>query len=105
MSEDGGTVLGPGGPRLLTEQCVTCIFRPGNPMHLNRGRVKAMVTDTLDGGGFITCHKTLPYGDHPDFGPAICRGFFDRYAQRSNVLRAWERLGGFVEVAPPTEED
>jgi hypothetical protein len=100
MSE-GGSVLGPEGPRLLAEKCSTCIFRPGNRMSLRTGRVKQMVNDSISGGGFITCHKTLDYGEHPDAGAAICRGFFDAYGPMSNVIRIYERLGGFDEVSEP----
>lgn len=95
------SVLGPYGPRLLAEKCSTCIFRSGNLMHLRPGRVKQMVRDSLAGGGFITCHKTLAYGEHPDAGEAICRGFFDAHGPRSNVIRIWGRLGGFAEVPEP----
>lgn len=93
-----------GRPRLLAEKCSTCIFRPGNPMHLRRGRVAEMVRDSVAGGGAITCHKTLPYGDHPDFGEAMCRGFYDTVGERSNIIRVMHRLGGFLEVAPPVDE-
>lgn len=95
------SVLGTNGLRVLAEKCDTCVFRSGNPMHLRRGRVKDMVDDALAGGGFITCHKTLTYGEHPEFGEAICRGFFDAHGPRSNVIRCWSRLGPFDEVAPP----
>jgi|SRR4051812_42412759 hypothetical protein len=91
-------------PRLLSEQCATCIFRPGNPMHLRAGRVKEMVTETLNNGATITCHDTLDYGEHPDFGEAVCRGFYDKYGPRSNLVRIMERLGGFTEVPPPGQE-
>lgn len=94
-------VIGANGPRLLAEKCETCIFRAGNPMRLRPGRVKQMVDESLAGGGFITCHKTLPYGEHPNFGEAICRGFFDAHGPNSQVLRSWLRLGPFDEVTPP----
>jgi hypothetical protein len=50
---------------------------------------------------FVVCHDTLTYGDFPDYGPAICRGFVSAYADRSPaliLLRAFQRL---VEVPPP----
>lgn len=95
MSE---SVLGPKGPRLLVEKCTTCIFRPGNLMHLRPGRVKQMVRDSLAGGGFIPCHHTL-YDEAP---AAICRGFFDSHGPKSNVIRVWGRLGEFDEVPDPS---
>ena len=64
------------------EKCSTCIFRPGNPMYLDDGRVKSMVDQCLeDPAGNIPCHQTLD-GDR-----AICRGFWDGYADRQPVLR------------------
>lgn len=91
--------------RVLTEKCSTCIFRPGNPMRLDAGRVRGMVEDALTGGGYITCHQTLTYGDHPGFGPAVCRGFHDAHGYRSNLIRIMGRLGGITEVAPPVKEE
>lgn len=98
------SILGENGPRLLARKCETCIFQPGNKMHLEPGRVRAMVTKALQDGGYITCHATLPYGEHPDFGEAICRGFYDAHGPSSNLIRIYGRLGGFDEVAPPAKE-
>jgi hypothetical protein len=89
-------------PRLLSRQCETCIFRPGNPMHLRPGRVKQMVSEALrEGCQGIICHDTVSYGEHPDFGGALCRGFYDAFGYRNNFVRIMERLGGFTEVDPP----
>ncbi|MET7399614.1 hypothetical protein ABZS66_39635 [Dactylosporangium sp. NPDC005572] len=88
-----------GKTRLLARQCGTCIFRPGNRMHLAPGRLKQMVDEALIEGSFVICHATLPYGKHPDAQPAICRGFADRY--RTWRMQAIERLFGFIEVPPP----
>jgi hypothetical protein len=89
-------------PRVLSEQCATCIFRPGNPMHLNPGRVREMVAGALEQGSQgIICHSTLSYGEHPGFGGALCRGFYDRYGSQSNFIRVIGRLGGFTEVDLP----
>ena len=91
-----------GKPRLLASQCATCIFRPGNPMHLRDGRLREMVTGALQQGSQgIICHDTLSYGAHPDFGGALCRGFYDAYGPQSNFIRVMERLGGFAEVDAP----
>lgn len=98
------SVLGPNGPRVLSDRCSSCIFRAGNPMRLRAGRVREMVRESLKGGGFITCHSTLPYGQYPDFGEAICRGFYDSHGPNSQVIRSWSRLGPFDEVEPPTSE-
>lgn len=64
--------------------CDTCIFRPGNLMHLEPGRVEDMVAGCGE-NGHIPCHKTLDGDRH------VCRGFFDRH--RNQVLQVAERLG------------
>lgn len=67
--------------------CKTCIFRPGNLMHLDPGRVEAMVEDEECGDdGCIPCHQHL---DGP--GQAVCRGFFDKH--RNTPLQVAQRLG------------
>jgi hypothetical protein len=94
-------VLGPNGFRLLTEQCATCIFRPGNLMHLRPGRLRELTRETVAGDGYIVCHSTLPGAAADDVKPAICRGFANRYS--TNALRVFERLG-FEDVPPPPAE-
>jgi hypothetical protein len=85
--------------RLLTEQCSTCIFRPGNPMHLTPGRLKTLVAQARRREGFIVCHATLRGMGPKGTKPAICRGFFDRYS--TQALQVIERLFGFLLVPPP----
>ena len=46
--------------RLLSRQCATCIFRPGNPMHLAPGRLHHLIADARAAEGYIICHDTLP---------------------------------------------
>lgn len=93
-------------PRVLSEQCSTCIFRAGNKMHLSPGRVKQMVREaTREGSQGIICHQTLSYSDHPEFGGALCRGYYDSYGHLNNFVRVMERLGGFDEVPPPGAEE
>lgn len=87
--------------RLLSERCSTCILRPGDKMHLGPEQTAAFVRQVLAEGTYVICHQTLTYGDHPGYGPAICRGFFDAYAARSPaliLLRACRRL---ADVPPP----
>ena len=89
--------------RLLAEQCATCIFRPGNPMHLGPGRLRELVDETRRRESYIVCHETLPAVAPVGVEPAICRGFADRYS--TNDLRMIERLWGFVEVPPPNVKE
>jgi len=89
--------------RLLSEQCGTCIFRPGNLMHLEPGQLAQLVREAHDNAGYIICHDTLPYSDFPQTKPAICRGFADRYT--TPALQIMALLWGFVEVDPPSAAD
>src|SRR5689334_15978223 len=76
-----------GRTRLLSRQCATCTFRPGNPMHLTPGRPHHLVTEARAAEGYIICHDTLP-DYRPRAQPAICRGFHDRYdTQALQVIR------------------
>lgn len=95
---------GSGLPRLLSRQCATCLFLPGNPMRLRPGRLHAMAQRGLGGRG-IVCHDTLPYGAFPDTGAALCRGFYDAYRERCDYIVISERIGGFTEVPPPGEKE
>lgn len=90
--------------RLLAERCSTCILRHGDKMHLGAEHTAAFVRQALDAGSYVVCHQTLTYGDHPDFGPAICRGFFDAYATRSLALRLLQAFSRLTEVEPPRPE-
>lgn len=82
------------GVRLCGQKCPTCIFRPGNLMHLQEGRLQDMVDSALaaDGAGSIVCHDTL---DEPR--NAICRGFWDAYKDRVQLLQVAARMG-FVKL-------
>lgn len=88
-------------PRLLADRCGTCVFRPGNPMRLEPGRLAALVADNLAAGAVLTCHSTLCRDDVPR---AMCRGFFDAYGPQTRTVRTMDALfpdGWFVEVPPP----
>jgi hypothetical protein len=72
-------------------------------MHLGPDRLRVIIGQALAAGSFIVCHDTLTYGDYPDYGPAICRGFYEAHRSRSPaliLLRAYRRL---VEVPPPED--
>ena len=87
--------------RLLSERCPTCILRPGDPMHLGPERTAAFLRQVLAAGSYVVCHDTLSYGDFPDYGPAICRGFFDRYRDRTPALLILQAGRRLTEVPPP----
>lgn len=88
-----------GRVHVLSRKCATCIFRPGNLMHLRENTVEDMVADSIRDGGAITCHKTLT-GDVP---PSVCRGFYDVHGQKVQALQVAARLSIIVEDDPPTE--
>lgn len=90
-----------GKPYVLSEQCATCIYRPGNKMNLRPGRLKAMTELALcEGSQGVICHDTLVKN-----GGALCRGFYDMVGHKNNFVRIMERLGGFQEADPPNETD
>lgn len=72
---------------VLAVRCRTCIFRPGNRMDLNPGRVRGMVQVAVARQGMIPCHEVM---DTPT--PAICRGFYDTNGQRIQALQIAARL-------------
>jgi hypothetical protein len=94
-----------GKPRLMREMCATCVFRPGNPMHLRPGRLKQLIqSNTGPEAHGLICHKTLSYSENPHFGAAFCYGFFEKYGDLANFIRICKRLGGFTLVDPPGKD-
>ena len=75
------------GLRVCADMCPTCIFRPGNLMHLRPGRVRRMVDQALADDSAIVCHDTL-HGSE-----AVCRGFFDRHHADTLLCRLGFVLG------------
>jgi hypothetical protein len=81
-----------GTVHVMADRCSTCVFRPGNLMQLQPGRLRQMIRDGRAGdGGGIICHKTLAIWDPDGDGEAICRGFFDRFP--TSPMQIAERLG------------
>jgi hypothetical protein len=70
-------------------------------MHLGPARTAAFIRHTLDAGSYVVCHDTLTYGDYPDYGPAICRGFFDAFRNRTRDLLLLQAARRLTEVPPP----
>jgi hypothetical protein len=76
------------------DKCGTCIFRPGNLMHLKPGRVAEMVQTSLADDSAITCHQTLD-GDN-----ALCSGFFTAYGDQVFPLRLARAMDALTFVQP-----
>lgn len=89
--------------RLLREKCATCIYRPGNLMELREGRLKDISDDCNNPfkPSTLACHDTLEYGPNPEFGRAVCRGFYEAYRATNAILQIGDRLGVWEEVDPP----
>lgn len=80
----------------MPDKCSTCIFRPGDLMHIGPARLKDMVS-CADEGGVIPCHKTT-YGQREQ--EAVCRGFFDAYSDKVMGLRLAIVMDMIEEVEP-----
>ncbi|MEV0444977.1 hypothetical protein AB0I84_31480 [Streptomyces spectabilis] len=81
--------------RVCSDRCGTCIFRPGNLMALERGRVAAMLKTALAEEGHIVCHKTLGTD-----APAICSGFATHPQGRTASLALRLAQAGVLRIAP-----
>lgn len=90
---------------VMADKCPTCIFHPGNRMHLEKGRVQQMVRDSVAAESHITCHDTLLYGHQSRLRPAVCRGYYDHPQghERSIALRTGRALGT-IHYQRPTKE-
>jgi len=82
-----------GKVHVMKSMCSTCVFRPGNLMHLEPGRLDQMVRDAVKAESTIICHSTL------EGAQACCRGFFDRHA--TAPLQIAERIGLIEYVKEP----
>lgn len=94
-----------GEVHVLSEMCATCVFRAGNLMRLQAGRLREMVQESLAEDSAITCHATLYGGAEHN---AVCRGFYDRYKHHVFPLRLailCERISyDDPPTRPPTKE-
>jgi hypothetical protein len=80
------------------KKCSTCIYRPGNLMHLQADRVKTMETEAIANEGVIPCHQTISAYHGKDGEESVCRGFFD-VAKHKGLLAVAERLD-IIEFTP-----
>lgn len=94
-----------GKVRVLSRCCGTCIFRAGNAMALAPGRFEDIIRGNVDAGSLLTCHSTLPYGPYPEFGPAVCAGFWARHGMKTAAGRIAKFMLGVIRVAPPAGQE
>lgn len=91
-------------PRVLSERCSSCVFRPGNLMHLQPGRLADLTATNRERGTLLICHQTLDHDGDADTAEAVCRGYWDAYGADSSVTQVMGRLFGpdwYREVPPP----
>lgn len=86
---------------VLMERCSSCIFRPGNLMALQPGRLAGLVKGAIAADSAIICHQTLPYGGYDVPGQAVCRGFADHHGDAVVPLRLARAFDMLRHVAPP----
>lgn len=83
--------------RVCESMCDTCIFRPGNRMHLAEGQLEAMEAEAVARDTHITCHDTL----HPEVAGAVCHGFFARHKMKVWPLRLAAGIGAVLFTPAP----
>lgn len=86
----------------MSERCSDCVFRSGNPMRLEPGRLGDLVRENLAADAALTCHQTT-YGQD-ERGEAICAGFDAAFGSEVTGLRA-AHVMGLVETQEPVERD
>ncbi len=86
------------GVHVLNDMCETCVFKPGDRMNLEPGRLRGMIQGALKDESCIPCHSTIR---RDDTAPAICHGFWRRYAHRVVTLRLAVFLKCVVFEPPP----
>lgn len=93
---------------VMADKCSTCVFRPGNLMHLEPGRLQSMAADVQETGIPFSCHQTLPYSsqkylDHYG-GAALCAGAVEAYGDWSPILRLAAAKDVIAYVHPHQEQ-
>ena len=87
----GHNVYREGRVHVLAEKCATCIFRP-HERPVDGARVAGMVRDTKDNpGATVVCHHTICGEGEP--ANAICRGWWERFADGDPILRLAQASG------------
>lgn len=99
-----------GAVPVFAERCASCVFRPGNMMRLRSGRLADLIAENRARGTALVCHLTT-FGQRPELGEVLCRGFFDAYADEVTAVVVMRRLAAvyawqdpFVYVPVPEGE-
>jgi hypothetical protein len=91
--------------RVLRKRCDTCVFRPEGRAIFGPERIDGLTARNVANGALLTCHSTLPYGPYPEFGPAVCAGFWARHGLSTAAGRIARFMLGVVRLMPPGEDD
>lgn len=91
--------------RVLRKRCETCVFRDEGREIFGEDRVAGLIERNVSVGALLTCHSTLPYGPYPEFGPAVCAGFWARHGLKTAAGRMARFVLGVVRPMPPGEDD
>lgn len=98
-----------GRVHVMAEKCSTCVFRPGNVMHLPPGRLKELTDHVQESGAPFSCHQTLPYAgaEHVEFygGAALCAGAVENYGDDSPQIQLARALDVITYVDPAPEKE
>ena len=93
-----------GKVHVMADRCDTCVFRPGNLMHLGPGQLKGLTDHVQATGVPFTCHQTLPYNTaeyrRHYGGAALCAGAVEAYGGASPAVRLALALDVAVFVPP-----
>jgi hypothetical protein len=89
--------------RVLRKRCDTCVFKAEGREIFGEDRVTDLIDRNVAAGALLTCHSTLPYGPYPEFGPAVCAGFWARHGLKTAAGRMARFVLGMVRPMPPGE--
>jgi hypothetical protein len=88
-----------GRVRVLSQRCSTCLFRKDQPF--GKDLPAQVIRANVEAGALLTCHKTLPDGEHPGFGPAVCAAFWALHALETAAGQMAQFLIGITRITPP----
>ena len=90
-----GQVYEDGKVHVRSEPCDHCLLSRDRLVSGERARQLVSSTRATEGGAFI-CHRGQVSAEHT----AICRAWWDRFADEDAVLRLAKGMGIVVEVHP-----
>lgn len=90
--------------RVLRKRCETCVFRAEGREFFGEELIEELIARNVSAGALLTCHSTLPNGLYPEFGPAVCAGFWARHGLSTAAGRIARFMLGVVRPMPPGED-